>query len=189
MTDLAVRRDRAEEGVPVSDADDLSVSPDRSGQPRSTVAYSDALTKAIPTESLTAYVALIAVFSSVSEGGGNYLPARWWVFGGFMALTLAAVIVLYRRKSTLPVQQRSGNAGASRATDPVTRRPFPTLELAMTMLAAAAWGLVLPGGPLTVLLTGNAETLTVSSIIIGAGAIVALAGGPLTRGAPDRKAP
>ncbi len=59
----------------------------------------------------------------------------------------------------------------------------------MTMLAAAAWGLVLPGGPLTVLLTGNAETLTVSSIIIGAGAIVALAGGPLTRGAPDRKAP
>ena len=57
------------------------------------------------------------------------------------------------------------------------------------MLAAAAWGLVLPGGPLTVLLTGNAETLTVSSIIIEAGAIVALAGGPLTRGAPDRKAP
>lgn len=182
LSDLAVKRDRVAKGEPVIASDDLSSPsspPADNGTTASTVTYTDALTSAIPTESLAAYTAVIAVFSTISTAEGSYLPARWWVFGAFMALTVVALFASYYRKAKAPV-------GGSKKKGKANDRKFPVFEVLSSLTAAASWGLVTPGGPLTVLLSGNVETLTVTSIIVGGGALVGLAAAPLPKGSKDK---
>ncbi|MFC5138195.1 hypothetical protein ACFPK1_08125 [Actinomycetospora rhizophila] len=119
---------------------------------------------------MAAYTAYIAVVETVTSEQARFLSTRWWAFGGFMALTLLAVLVAYYRK----LKQARG----PRQTEHPIGRWVPITELAPAILAAGAWGLALPGGPLSASLTGDQSTLTVSAIIIGGGALVALTAAP-----------
>ena len=159
LTDLAVERDMAPPGASVAQ-------------------FADALTKTIPTESLTAYTAFIAIIQSVAPEGSSYLPVRWWAFGGFMAITFTAVLLSYYRKVRV--------ARISMGAHPKGR--WTPLELVPALFAAAAWGLALPGGPLSALLQGAAETLTISAIIVGGGALVALTASPLPQPTSEQPA-
>src|SRR4051812_22232141 len=118
MSDLAVKRDRSTPRGPVSETQDIRSTTEDRQQGGTPVSYSDALVKAIPTEPLAAYVAVIAIFATIPEAEGRYLPARWWVFAGFMALTAVALIVSYRSKACAPVGQGVEASGGN-------QRPLP----------------------------------------------------------------
>ena len=140
--------------------------PEQGGVPQQFV---DVLISAIPTEPLAAYTALVSATEAAlsAPDARNYLPFRWWSYGSFLVVILAAVWVAYYRASR-------GPAG----TSPDNRRPFPTAEALTALAAGAAWGLAMPGSPLNAQLTGNARTLAIATIIIGTAAVLILAQAP-----------
>lgn len=152
VTDLAVDRDLEAPGEP-------------------TAQFSDALTKAIPTESLTAYTSFIALVQTQATTADPLLGWRWAAFIGFLALTAGAVLGAYYRKA-------SSRRPALLPRDETWGRWAP-IELAPVLLASIAWGLALPGGPLSAELTGATGALTLGAIVIVGGALVGATCAPL----------
>jgi len=128
--------------------------------------FVDVIVSVIPTEPLSAYTALVGV--AVGAIGNTvphaYLPFRWCAYTAFLVVTLAATWLAYRRAS-------QGPAGVS---DPENRRVFPWAEGAAALIAAASWGLVMPGSPLDVQVSGTARTLAIASIVIAAATVLSL---------------
>ena len=161
---------------------DLATERDRLPRSTTTAQYADILTKTVPTESLAAYTAFVAIIETQAGAVNDSLGWRWAAFGGFIVLTLVSVLTLYYSKSS---------AQSTRADrSPQRRAP---IELLPTMVSAIAWGLAMPGGPLTAQFSGATGVLAVTAVIIGGGALVTVTGIPLktatdTPGAP-RTAP
>src|SRR4051794_35919028 len=98
LTALAVERDRAAPGTSAKGGQRGELA----STPGAAVAqtYVDALTSSIPTEPLTAYTALVGIYTaSLGTNSAAYLPLRWWAYGGFLALTALTVVVSYYQKS------------------------------------------------------------------------------------------
>jgi hypothetical protein len=60
----------------------------------------------------------------------------------------------------------------TRTTKSSRKRKFPWVETISAAVAFAAWGLVMPGSPLSVDVTG--DDLTIATALISAGAVLAL---------------
>ena len=118
----------------------------------------DVLVAAVPTEALAAYTAVIGVVLAANIGS-TYGPFRWSAYGAFIALAMLAPLVLFRRRTAATSGGRS----------------LPILECLTAGVAAAAWGLVMPGSPLIMIFNGNALVFATTAILVGAAAIIGLA--------------
>lgn len=117
---------------------------------------SESLIDAIPTEVLAPYTAILSVIVA-NTSGTEWEVGRWILFGLGVALVPAAVFLLWRRQ---------------RLAD--TTRRFPIAGMVAATLAFAAWGLVMPGAPLTYTIA-KASSLTIWTFIIitVSGAVIA----------------
>ena len=118
----------------------------------------DVLVAAVPTEALAAYTAVIGVVLAANIGPA-YGPFRWSAYGTFIALAMLAPLVLFRHRT-------AATSGG---------RPLPILECLTAGVAAAAWGLVMPGSPLIMIFKGNALVFATTAILVGTAAIIGLA--------------
>jgi hypothetical protein len=118
----------------------------------------DALVAVVPTEALAAYTAVVGVVLAANIGSA-YGPFRWSAYGAFIALAVLAPLVLFKHRTA------TSTGG----------RPLPILECLTAGIAAAAWGLVMPGSPLTMIFTGNALVFATTAILVGTAAIIGLA--------------
>ena len=118
----------------------------------------ETLVAIIPTEVLAAYTALVAISVTTVEPG-EYAPFRWTAYAGFVVAAAIAPISSFRTKME---DSRGG-------------RSVPWAECLAAGAAAAAWGLVMPGTPLDLLLHGRALTLGSAAIILGGGTLLTIA--------------
>jgi hypothetical protein len=119
----------------------------------------DVLVAAVPSEALAAYTAVIGVVLAANIGLA-YRPFRWAAYGAFVALAVLTPIVLFKHRTVA-----SGK----------DCRKLPMPECLTAGVAAAAWGLVMPGSPLTMIFKGNALVLATTAIVVGAAAVIGLA--------------
>lgn len=120
----------------------------------------DVLVATVPTEALTAYTAVIGVVLAANIGA-SYGPFRWSAYGVFIALAVLAPLLLVKRRAA--------------ATTDKDMRKLPVPECLTAGVAAAAWGLVMPGNPLTMIIKGNALVFATTAILVGTAAIISLA--------------
>jgi hypothetical protein len=120
---------------------------------------SDVLVAAVPTEALAAYTAVVGVVLAANIGAG-YGAFRWSAYGSFIVLAVLAPFMLFRRRT----------AASGKDT-----RKVPIPECLAAGVAAAAWGLVMPGSPLGMVLKGNALVLATTAILVGSATALGLA--------------
>ncbi len=138
----------------------LAVDRDAKPQGQSVVKNStDLLMAAVPTEALAAYTAVVGVVLTANIGS-TYGPFRWSAYATFVALAVLAPLVLFKQRSA--------------ATDTKSRK-LPVHECLMAAIAAAAWGLVMPGSPLTMVYKGNALVFATTAILVSSTSLVGLA--------------
>ncbi len=102
----------------------------------------DVLVAAVPTEALAAYTAVIGVVLAANIGSA-YAPFRWCAYAAFIALAVLAPLSLFQQRSTASTMES---------------RKLPIPECLTAGTAAAAWGLVMPGNPLALIIQGNVKT-------------------------------
>jgi hypothetical protein len=119
------------------------------------------LVASIPSESLAGYTALISIILSADVGNG-YGPFRWAAFGAFVLVAFLAPFGAFRQ------QVRT-------STPRLSHRRFPLRECSVAALAAAAWGLAMPGTPLSITVKGTAYLFATTAIVIGGAAVLLLA--------------
>jgi len=128
------------------------------------------LSKAIPTEVLAGYTAIVGVVvgtikvTHADPSPNQLVGLRWGLFGGFLAFTSLAVVGSYLRKRA-----------------DARHRKLPFLEVLAATIAAAAWGLVMPGNPLVVDMSAQVTTIATTIITIVGGGIVASLSVPLAQ--------
>ena len=174
---LAVARDKAQPGAAVGGGGaEAAVVGAPSGQPPAAGGvpqqFADVVTSAIPSEPLAAYTALLGVAAgtvSKSDPRG-YLAFRWWVYGIFLAVTAAAVLVAFFRASK-----------SSTGTVATNRRRLPFAELTAALVAAATWGLTMPGSAFNTQVSGTPQVLATASMVVGAAAFLGLLSAPQLR--------
>ena len=118
------------------------------------------LVATVPTEALTAYTAVIGVVLAANIGA-SYGPFRWSAYGVFIVLAVLAPLVLVKRRAA--------------ATTGKDMRKVPVPECLAAGVAAAAWGLVMPGNPLSMIIKGNALVFATTAILVGSAAMISLA--------------
>lgn len=123
-----------------------------------------ALVAAIPSEALTVYTAFVGVLVAANVDR-QYGPLRWGSYAVFVILAIAIPLVTYR--------QAKVEMSTSRSTG------VPLLECFTAAVAAAAWGLVMPGTPLGIGLAGNSLVFATTAITLGSSALLFLLAGPL----------
>lgn len=137
---------------------------ERDIQPSGTLVKSatEVLVAAVPSEALAAYTALVGIMLAANIGSG-YGALRWSAYGVFIALAVLAALAVYQRR----IQDDD-------AKDKDTRR-VPVWECLAAALAAAAWGLVMPGSPLGIVLQGDALVFATTAIALGAATLLGFA--------------
>jgi hypothetical protein len=178
MTDLALERDQT---TPRKSSvrrhgrtADAARQPAQAGdQPDQLQGTRDVLISAIPTEVLAPYTGLIAIIVSTIEGGDDKMLVLRWAIYAVGIVAIAAWI-------------GSGYLHQSAAQK---RRRFPVLETITAAVAFAAWGLVMPGSPLSADLSGSALTVWTAVITAGGGLLVTILAGPLTKQAKTGNQP
>ncbi len=148
---------------------DIAVERDQTppGEPIGTPA-TQVLTSAIPTEVLAAYTAAVGVVLAADIGTG-YGAFRWAAYGAFIGLAAIFPLSVYRQR-------------VAKTTDKDQKRAVPIPECLMAAFAAAAWGLVMPGGPLSTVLAGNALVFGTAAIALGGAIVLGFATPFLTTG-------
>lgn len=117
---------------------------------------SEMLVDSIPTEILAPYTAILALVVANAESG-EWETERWWIYGVSLALVPVLVFVLWTREKSASAERRLPVAGMFGAA-----------------VAFAAWGLIMPGAPLTYAVTDGGD------LSIWTGIITAAATGVLT---------
>jgi hypothetical protein len=168
LTTLAVERERAAPGSGKVMGGKKGIG--AAGVPQD---FKDALVAAIPTEPLSAYTAALGILVGIPIAGANaegkYLPFRWAAFAVFILATVSTVIVSYTLKRRSP-----GPVGVEAAAQTSKPRPVPWAEMFAAAIAAAAWGLAMPGSALNTQLSGNPARITAGSIAIGGAALLSV---------------
>jgi FtsH-binding integral membrane protein len=119
-------------------------------------AFTDVLISAIPSEVLGLYTFVVTaiVGTITSDSDDKQLSLRWIVFGAGVLATVVYLIVGY-------LQARAATR----------KRRFPGQELTAAVVAFSAWGLVMPGSPLSASLTDDQARIW-TAIITAAGVFV-----------------
>lgn len=123
---------------------------------------SQALIDVIPTEVLGLYTTIIAVIVA-NAADGTWESGRWIVYGVLAGLVPITILVISNR--------------AARAQ--TKRTAVPVYEMIGATAAFGAWGLIMPGGPLTYSL--STVDLTIWTVIITSGTTFILFLLPLNR--------
>lgn len=124
--------------------------------------WSDVLIAAIPTEVLAVYTTIVGVVvGTIQTGDDDLLLLRWLLYGVFAGLVAFWLVAAYRR-------QRASKA-----------RRFPVAETFAAVTAFAAWGLVMPGSPLSVSLDTDWRAIWTAIITGGAVLVLGMLGTPL----------
>jgi hypothetical protein len=157
LTSIAVQRDQSRPHKAEADGAGAQAAPKSVPQ-----GYADVLVGAIPTEVLAVYTTVVGVIVGTIHGKDNErLTLRWILYGATAAIVVAWLTANYRR-------QRTG-----------TKRRFPVAETLAAVTAFGAWGLVMPGSPLSASLDSDATAIW-SAIIAGAGVLfLGMLGAPL----------
>lgn len=132
------------------------------------------LTDAIPTEVLAPYTVLVAIFTANASGSNTYGVLRWAVYGVAVALVSVYLVVTFALTT--------GRNG----------RTVPFAEMLAGSAALAAWGLAMPGSPLTLSLTGNTFAIASATIAVGGAFVITLLSPVLSKKsskAPTQPAP
>lgn len=108
---------------------------------------SEALVDSIPGEILAPYTAILAIILANSDAG-EWERGRWTLYIAGAVLVPTAVYILWRRGSAANVDRR-----------------IPLAGMVASTLAFGAWGLVMPGAPLTFSITDGGD-LTIWTFII-----------------------
>jgi hypothetical protein len=110
------------------------------------------ITRWIPTETITVYVALLALVAPQAQHSSS-LTSRWILFWLMIAANPIVVILLLMAKK-----------------QPGDKFPFPWFEMVVASIAFAAWALALPDTPLNSIsgygIQWNAAILTVTTAAI-----------------------
>jgi hypothetical protein len=137
----------------------LAVDRDKEPPHESVKTATEVLVAAVPSEALAAYTAVIGIVLA-ADIGATYSAFRWTAYGVFVALAALAPLVVYRHRV---------------ANSRMEKRVLPIPECLTAALAAAAWGLVMPGGPLSIVMQGNALVFATAAIALGAATIIGFA--------------
>jgi hypothetical protein len=121
-----------------------------------------ALTDSIPTEVLGPYTAIVAIIVANATDKDTYSSLRWWIYSVSLAFIVAYVLISYLHT---PAADR--------------KRKLPFAELVAGLLAFAAWGLAMPGSPLTLTIHGAQFAIASAIIAIGGAAMLGLLTLPL----------
>lgn len=124
----------------------------------------DVLAATIPSEALAAYTTLIGIVLAANIGSA-YGAFRWTAYGAFVALAVLAPLAAYKHHVS--------------ATEKQFKRRLPVLECFAAGIAAAAWGLVMPANPLSIVLHSHALVFATTAIALGAAAIISFVTKPL----------
>ena len=166
LSTRAVWRDSA---VP---ADETSGEPIGGGEPEAGAAElqkaKGALTDAIPTEVLGPYTAIVAIIVANTSAVDTRAALRWWTYGVSLAFILVYVI-------------------ASFLGDPTKKRRLPWAEMFAALFAFAAWGLAMPGSPLTISVHTSDFAIASAMIAVGGAVVLGLFSVPMN--AKSSKAP
>jgi hypothetical protein len=128
------------------------------------------LVHTVPTEVLAPYTALIAVIiATIGTSQDHYESLRWWLYGVTTGLVIITLLVAFLRAS------------------PGGGRRFPLTEITTATIAFAAWGLVMPGSPLSLDVSGSALTISTATIAIAGAFLITLISPTLAK--PSSKAP
>lgn len=122
----------------------------------------EVLVASVPSEALVAYTTLVGIVLAADIGSG-YSVFRWTAYGIFIVLAVLAPFVIYKRR----VKDKDAEGKDIRLV--------PAWECLATGLAAAAWGLVMPGSPLSIVLQGDALVFTTAGIALGTATLLGFA--------------
>lgn len=123
----------------------------------------DLVIAAIPTEVLAPYTALLAgIVATIEPGESPRSTLRWWIYAAALVAIIAFLGISYVRNRA-----------------PRTTRKFPWAGTLAACVAFAAWGLVMPGSPLSVELSGDDLTIWTVILTIGGAFLVGLITLPL----------
>jgi uncharacterized membrane-anchored protein len=118
----------------------------------------DLLIHAIPTEVLAPYTALVGgIVATIDPGENDQAFLRWTIYVVGLAAIALYLGVSYARQ---------------RAQD--SKRKFPWAGTLAAIAAFAAWGLVMPGSPLSLEVSGDALTRWTLIITVGGAFLVGL---------------
>jgi hypothetical protein len=155
MSDVAVQR---EAGSPQKANAEVPTAEEGVQQATVPQSWGDMLVNAIPSEVLGVYTPLVGVIvGTIDSGEGERATLRWVLYLAFLAIVIVWIGIGYLTRTTK----------ASR------KRAFPWVETASAALAFAAWGLVMPGSPLTIDMSG--DDLTIATALISAAGVLGLA--------------
>jgi hypothetical protein len=123
--------------------------------PASAKGFTDVLISAIPSEVLGLYTFVVtAIVGTITAGDDKQLGLRWVVFVAGALATVVHLLVGY-------VQVRHATR----------RRRFPGPEVTAAVVAFSAWGLIMPGSPLTATLSADGARIW-TAIITAVGVFV-----------------
>lgn len=138
----------------------LAVERDLAPPGQSIKTSTEVLIAAIPSETLAAYTTLVGVVLA-GDVGQRYSQFRWAAYGAFVLLAFLAPLVNFRRSLMM--------------TRDMEHRALPIQECFAATVAAAAWGLVMPGSPLSISIRGNALVFATTGIVVAAATLLAFA--------------
>lgn len=150
LTAMAVQRDAGVPRKPVKNKKPVDAADDTKGVQQG---YADVLISSIPTEILAPYTFIVGVIVAQDD---EYLGVRWGVYVGFFLLVGATLYGSYKRER-----------GAK-------KRRFPVAEASAALIAFAAWGLVMPGSPLSAELSGGDLTVATTLITVVSAVVIGL---------------
>ena len=119
-----------------------------------------ALIDAIPTEVLAPYTAILAIIIANTSSPETRAALRWWTYAASLGFIIVFVVVSYLRSSA-------------------KKRKLPWAELAAALVAFGAWGLAMPGSPLTISLHASDFAIASAMISIGGAALLGLLAVPI----------
>lgn len=126
----------------------------------------DVLISAIPTEVLGPYTALVGlIVSTIDEPQEDERATLRW------ALYAAGLVAIAVWLGAAYVRERTSSR----------KRSFPLAETMAALIAFAAWGLVMPGAPLAIEVTGDDLTIATGLITAGGVLLVGLMAAPLRK--------
>lgn len=128
--------------------------PDQETIPQS---WGDMLVNAIPSEVLGVYTPLVGIIVGTIEAGDDERSTlRWLLYFAFVAIVILWLAIAF----------------FSGTTKDKRKRKFPWVETIAATLAFAAWGLVMPGSPLSIDMSG--ADLTIATALISAAGVLLL---------------
>ena len=159
MSAVAVQREAGRPRKTRAAAESTRVEPAPAEAATTTIpqSWGDMLVNAIPSEVLGVYTPLVGIVVGTIDTGDDELSTlRWILYFAFLVIVIVWLGIAY----------------FTRTTKEERKRKFPWVETISAVVAFAAWGLVMPGSPLSIDMSG--DELTIATALISAAGVLVL---------------